>query len=198
MALTHSQSQTPALQRGLARGLALIAVVFGAALVVAGCKPNVGDTCEKGKAACIDGKSMLSCQEGKFISVPCKGAKGCGVEGDSVKCDVSGNAAGDLCSKDDEGTGACSADGKAQVVCKGGKFASTPCRGPKGCKDATCDNSLSHLGDPCDMTGLLCTDDGKAAARCKDGKWVKEQDCANPCKVEGETIVCDAPAKAAP
>src|SRR5207249_3648910 len=115
----------------------------------AGCKPGVGDACEKGNVTCVDGKNAVVCQSSKYVAVPCKGANGCAGEKAAATCDASGNAAGDACSTDEEGSAWCAADSKAKLLCKGGKLAAEPCRGPKGCKGQSCDTSFAEVGDPC-------------------------------------------------
>ena len=97
------------------------------------CKAKVGDSCTAGTAACMDDKNGLACEGGKFISVPCKGAKGCALASDQVTCDASGNAAGDICGSDSEGNGDCTPDNKHAIVCKSGKWAINDCGG--GCID---------------------------------------------------------------
>jgi len=72
-----------------------------------GCKSKPGDSCKMGTAVCADEHSELSCQDGKLIAAPCKGAKGCATNGSLVECDVSANADGDVCSTEDENKGAC-------------------------------------------------------------------------------------------
>ena len=70
--------------------------VLGCSLALAstslllGCKPKAGAACEKGRALCQDGKTELSCQDGKYLAAPCKGPKGCYTQGQSLFCDISG------------------------------------------------------------------------------------------------------------
>ena len=162
------------------------------------CKTKAGDSCTSGQAACLDDKTSLACQDGKFIATPCKGAKGCKVIGATVECDISGNAAGDVCSKDDEGNTSCTTDGKQQIECKGGKFVVHPCRGPDGCKQtgimANCDVSIAQVGDACEGAtgGYACSVDKKALLKCKNGKFEVDEACAagKPCKITGETAGC--------
>jgi hypothetical protein len=80
------------------------------------------DRCTGQGAACrVDKKAELGCKDGKMqLSSLCRGAKGCTVEADKVFCDNSIAKAGDQCP--DEGDGACSDDGKAILLCTGGKF----------------------------------------------------------------------------
>jgi len=176
----------------------LIAVAGLIVGVGCACKTKAGDSCTKGQAACKDDNTSLSCQDGKFIESPCKGAKGCKVEGATVDCDITGNAAGDLCSTDDEGNTACSADGKTQIECKGGKYAVQQCRGPDGCKQngllANCDVSIAQLGDACEGVtgGYACSVDKKALLKCKNGKFEVDEQCpaGKPCKIAGDSAGC--------
>jgi hypothetical protein len=95
-------------------------------------RPKAGDRCNKGDAVCADAKSELTCDGGKLAKFACKGPSGCTETDKEVKCDFAGAAAGDPCSRDDEGDLACSADGKSSIECKGGKYVVTACK--KGCK----------------------------------------------------------------
>jgi hypothetical protein len=181
------------------RALVSVGLVLAAATAVAaiGCgKPKAGDACEKGRALCQDDKTELSCQGGKYLAAPCKGAKGCYTQGQNLFCDISGNAAGDVCSTDDEGNAACSADAKGIIVCEKGKYVVRPCRGPSGCKTsgdtAECDTSVGELGDPCSGTGYACSVDRKSLLQCKDGKAVLDEKCESgqSCKSEGDKVGC--------
>ncbi len=175
--------------------LVAAAIAFGTGC---GCKKKAGDSCAKGEAACKDDRTTLSCQDGKFIESPCKGANGCKVEGATVDCDISGNANGDPCSKEEEGNTACSGDGKSQIECKGGAYVVHPCRGPDGCKQtgmmANCDVSIAQQGDLCEGVtgGYACSLDNKALLKCKNGKFEVEEQCPaeKPCKVEGNSAGC--------
>jgi hypothetical protein len=117
----------------VSRGLAAALLLMSMAVLSTACKAKVGDSCTAGTAACQDDKNGLACEGGKFIAVPCKGAKGCSVANDQVTCDASGNAAGDICGTDSEGNGDCTPDGKSAIVCKSGKWAINACSG--GCID---------------------------------------------------------------
>ncbi len=174
-------------------------IALGALLLVvaaAGCEAKVGDVCEAGKAACKDGKTELTCEKGKFIAAACKGPKGCRVESGSLHCDVSGNAEGDPCSTDDEGSAQCRPDAKSIVACEKGKYAFSPCRGPKGCTQkgdtATCDTTLGQAGDKCEGTGYACSVDRKSVLKCTGGKAVVDEKCPGKqtCKSAGNKVGC--------
>lgn len=153
-------------------------------------KPKVGDPCTKGTGACLDAKNQLACQAGKFVSIPCKGAAGCVESGTSLRCDVSGNETGDLCSAEDEGTGVCTPDGKEMVKCVGGKFRRDVCDGRKGCTENTCYTRIK-VGDPCDRGKSDCADE-KTELTCQAGKFIATP-CKGPkgCHEEASQVVCD-------
>ena len=112
-----------------------------------------------------------------------------------MRCDISGNAAGDPCSTDDEGAAACLGGGKGMIVCEKGKYASRPCRGPGGCKEAVkvdCDESAAEIGDACSGGGYKCSVDHKSLLQCKDGKAVLDEKCpeGQSCKEQGNQVGC--------
>ncbi len=170
---------------------------FAAFTMLPGCTAKAGDACTKGTASCADGSNELTCQDGKFIQAPCKGAKGCKVEGEKMTCDISANKAGDVCSKDDEGNSACTADGKSLIQCLKGAYVVSACGGPAACKQKDskyeCDKSIAAVGDSCEGAGNACSTDGKSLLECKGGKLAASAECkgAKGCKVEGDKINCD-------
>lgn len=101
-----------------------------------GCKPSSSVSCDTSRAnpgeACgaalpenwscsADGKALLACKDKRWTeSRKCRGAKGCKVSGAVVGCDTSIADEGDACAQEREA--ACSADGKAALECKGGKY----------------------------------------------------------------------------
>ena len=180
------------LKTWLMSGLGAISLL----VAIQACTSKAGDACEKGKGACKDNNTALACNDGKFIEVPCKGAKGCTIANDTLDCDLSGNQVGDICAKDQEGEAQCAADGKSYLVCKSGKFAVTPCRGPGGCKydgkTSKCDNAVGQEGDGCEGDSYVCSVDGKALLKC-DGKNLKvDEKCVDggTCKAEGTSAGC--------
>jgi hypothetical protein len=86
-----------------------------------------GDPCgsEGERYSCsVDKKSELRCDKGKWKVVgKCGGPGGCEAKYPVVKCDSSIASAGDPCARDKDA--ACSADGKAILECKNGKFVQT-------------------------------------------------------------------------
>jgi hypothetical protein len=144
------------------------------------------------------GRSELICQNGRYIQAPCKGPRGCGLTSKGVFCDISGNAPGDPCSTDEEGASAC-ADGKTMLVCTGGKFIATACRGPKGCETQDgrplCDTTVAEPGDACKEAEKpkACSSDGKQYLSCQGGKMTMQFQCLGPggCKSQAGKLECD-------
>jgi len=100
---------------------------------------TAGDPCtqESDLACSADGKSTLTCKSGKMTAtLPCKGPKGCSVNGTTVRCDDALSDVGDPCQstpgKDHFG---CAMDSKSLLKCDGVKFVqSDKCSGQKTCK----------------------------------------------------------------
>ena len=188
---------------GVVRLAVLIVVLL--ATFVACKKPKPGDACERGKASCLDPKTELQCQSGKFIAAPCRGPKGCAVASDMQTCDFSANGAGDTCSTEDDDIALCTSDKKSRVVCKTGQYVIEACKGPKGCFEegsdkVHCDATLADEGDEClsaqeDSGGLyVCSVDQKKSLRCDDGKFVVDEICRGPGGCEatsGLDLSCD-------
>ncbi|MBK7584226.1 MAG: DUF1962 domain-containing protein [Myxococcales bacterium] len=165
---------------------------------LAACKPAPGGSCDRGEAKCVDKQSQLVCQKGSYIQAPCKGPRGCGLTPTGVSCDITGNQPGDICSTDEEGASGC-IDAKTKIVCSGGKFAATTCRGPRGCETQEgrplCDLSVAEPGDACREADLTkaCSVDGKQYLSCRAGKMTMEFQCLGPngCKSEAGKLSCD-------
>jgi hypothetical protein len=84
---------------------------------------NKGDPCIKpGNVVCsADLKQMLQCKDGTYdIYRYCRGASGCSVQHDGPHCDESLAELNDPCGM--PGMVVCSNDGKAELICRGGKF----------------------------------------------------------------------------
>lgn len=181
-------------------GRALLA--FECSLVVsvwlcAGCKPGPGSSCDKGEARCLDNGRSLVCQEGKLIETPCRGPGGCSVAPDGVRCDITGNAPGDVCSTDQQGASACK-DGQTMLSCRGGRYVAVTCRGPNGCQSdgshSVCDQSMAAPLDDCDKEGTkACSVDGREVLACKQGKMSSYLLCRGPrgCTALGGKLDCD-------
>lgn len=121
------------------RSCVMAAAFLAWAVVAVGCldlddlEPKEGDPCNAG-VRCRDDQSMLSCEAGTFVSIPCRGPGGCSVSGTKLLCDPRGNLPGDRCAAANEERGFCSAsDPNAALICRNGVFATLECRGE--CED---------------------------------------------------------------
>lgn len=187
---------------------ASLLTAFSFLLFSAGCsKPAPGGACEDGKSktTCLDGATQLECKAGKWEASSCLGPKGCVADEKSASCDTSLSKEGDGCGR--EGNYACTVDKKAQLRCKGGKWASVEkCLGENGCDSSgmfsRCDSSLANEGDICEVDEkdpkkkrYACSVDQKAELLCKDGKWKAIEQCAGEkgCRSGGLVVSCDGP-----
>lgn len=144
-----------------------------------------------------DGKALLRCRSGAWhVASPCRGARGCGVEGMRVDCDVGAAERGEPCTR--EGDHACSVDGARALTCKSGVFhEATTCRGPRGCTAVAgavrCDDSRAAPGDACAVAGQLgCHASAEAIVRCDGAKFVDDERCASGkrCVVGERGVAC--------
>lgn len=151
-------------------------------------------------ACTADKTKALVCKEGRYGEWrACRGPDGCQVEGGrNVRCDTTLGEAGDPCAQ--QGTYACSADGKTMLLCDGSALAAaSSCRGPGGCRverethKVDCDDALAREGDPCDQAKrIACAEDRKAELGCQAGKYVKKRECRHTdCRLEGSELFCD-------
>lgn len=172
--------------------------LFGAlSLLLGGCKPSVGSSCDQGEARCLDAHRALVCQSEQFIETPCRGPDGCRAEAKGTACDVRANRAGDPCSTDEEGAAAC-ADATTLVACRGGAYVRATCRGKKGCVEegghALCDTTLAERGEVCATEEKkACALDGKQVLACHDGRMQPRYECrgARGCSVHSGKLDCD-------
>lgn len=104
---------------------------------------KVGALCQEGSACEEGGKHTLKCIDKKMVAVStCGGPNGCVYKEDEgkVSCDTSVNEVGAICR---EGSGSCSADGHALLICKDGHLVvGEECNGPQG----ACANINHNLG----------------------------------------------------
>lgn len=178
-------------------GLAFAALAL---VSVDACKPKAGDDCQAD--TCGDEKTLLACKNGKLIPLPCDGSKGCKLEGQTPKCDFSGNKVGSPCDDRFLGRRQCKGD-KEATTCMNGKWAVVACSG--GCSSTSegdvkeCTSTTAKAGENCDRSFQVkqaCEPDGKSVTECtKDGKWVFVRHCrgAKGCAVDtkkGE-VDCD-------
>lgn len=179
-----------------------VAVALVGALVVSithsACKhvPGPGDECKPTDIRCVDPKTELACQSGVFISAPCKGPLGCREDGKRLVCDFSGNATGDPCSTDEEGSARCVGEDQ-RITCMAGKYFVDFCRGPEACKSTgtsvKCDQTKGQDGDPCVGKSNACSTDGKRVITCHDGRFVTTAHCEGEggCSVTASQVDCD-------
>jgi len=159
-------------------------------------EPGPGDECKPTDIRCVDPGTELACQKGVFIAVPCKGPAGCRENGKHLACDVTGDAEGDPCSTDEEGTATCIGSDR-RITCRAGKLTIDFCRGESGCRSEAgavrCDHSKGELGDPCGGQTHACTLDGKAVLACHDGKLAQVALCpgVSGCSASQGKIDCD-------
>lgn len=166
---------------------------------------NVGDNCDQlGDVACaVDKKSALECQNGKFVlAEPCKGARGCIVEGNEISCDNDVSDVDDPCRT--EGDYACTSDKAMVLKCVNKKFtALNACRGKDACRvmvlpeekkvDFMCDDTVAKEGDPCDTENEgACSMDKTEYLHCRANKFVKDKACPGGCTFDekGEHFEC--------
>lgn len=159
-------------------------------------EPGPGDPCKPQEIRCLDPKTELACQKGKFIAAPCKGPMGCREEGKSLVCDFTGNAEGDVCSTEEDGNARCIGADR-RVTCRGGRYTIDHCRGSDGCKSTgtllRCDQTRAEPGDPCRGQTSACALDGKAALSCVDGRIRLAAACPGEggCSFAGREVSCD-------
>ena len=63
-------------------------------------KPQAGKVCpvqDHGKWTCSDRENALYCDGGKYVAIPCRGAKGCTGKPTEASCDASLGRVGDVC-----------------------------------------------------------------------------------------------------
>lgn len=94
---------------GVLAALALCGVACG--------PPKAGDSCSAAGFLCADNQNAMECYDGSWRELPCKGAQGCTRDGESIKCDMSANIAGDACATTVVRKGICTADLKATLTC---------------------------------------------------------------------------------
>lgn len=170
-----------------------------ALLAFSGCKPGPGSSCDAHEARCLDDKRALVCDAGKFVETPCKGKGGCATDQQlqRTNCDISGNQAGDACSSSNEGVAVCQGE-QAMLSCRGRKYESVPCRGPRGCQmlgdQANCDQSVAEVSEPCKKENAkACSADKRQVLSCKDGHMGELYFCRGEqgCSSAGGKLGCD-------
>jgi hypothetical protein len=174
--------------------------------------PKVGDVCTPDdrilSVTCEDPSNGLVCQDGKLISVPCRGPKGCNGTGPSAACDDDLGTEGEACIMPGQGwtrgtNVACSMEQKAWLECASGKWKLvSSCKGPMGCavKGSTlhCDDDYADIGDRCrtvaDEVNVACTLDKTSLLVCRYDTFVLASPCKGPkgCSSDSDKLHCDA------
>lgn len=106
------------------RPLALLVLAASMCLTACG-GAKEGGTCSTNGFLCADTTAALECKGGLWVKLPCKGSGGCKREADVVKCDMSGNVAGDACASTAQGRGLCTSDMKGTLECRDGVLVKT-------------------------------------------------------------------------
>jgi hypothetical protein len=100
-------------------------VIAAWAALLASCGPAPGTECDTAGYRCASTSSALECRDGKWRSLPCRGALGCTVTDGQVDCDVSRNRIDDACGEAHEGFSICDPTGTAVLECRVGTFLQT-------------------------------------------------------------------------
>jgi hypothetical protein len=162
------------------------------------CKPAPGSSCDPGEARCLDATTEIVCEDGRFVVTPCKGKGGCSTLRERTACDISGNEAGDPCSKSDEGVAVCVTP-EAMLACRGRKLEQVACRGPRGCElvgaQASCDQSVAAAGESCTpaASSPACALDKASVLSCQDGRMTQLYRCRGEggCVSASGKLSCD-------
>jgi hypothetical protein len=188
--------------------LASVSVAAGLVLLLSQCKglkPTPGAPCvTNGKYQCSDPASALLCQSGKYVTLPCRGPRGCSGFGASSMCDDDLAQEGDACMQTLNDNYACAVDHTKEFICKAGKFTAVrTCKGPKKCTVSgdtiNCDDSMADVGDVCVVdpgdANYGCSPDKKNEVVC-DGptsKFTVAQACRGQrgCNIENDKVYCD-------
>lgn len=99
----------------------LFSMLLGS-LLLSACGAKAGDACSGTGYQCASEKEALECRDKVWRSLPCKGGGGCTESDKTISCDMRNNVDGDACAASAEGTGLCTADGKAVLECRQGKL----------------------------------------------------------------------------
>ena len=187
------------------RRCALLALAAAWATLLGAChaRPAPGGKCKDAEPiACVGKDRALVCVSGAWSELPCKGAAGCTVHGDSAECDDTIAAEGDPCPHDPPVDYACTPDHAEALVCQDGRFVVwRHCRGPALCqveggRNIRCDTTLGEPGDPCGQAGTYsCSTDRSLMLACDGASFRAASSCRGPagCGVERESrkVECD-------
>jgi hypothetical protein len=97
----------------------LFSLLLGS-LLLSACGAKAGDSCSGSGYLCSSDKEALECRDKVWRALPCKGESGCTESGDTIQCDMRGNDDGDACAASAEGSGMCTANGRAVLECRMG------------------------------------------------------------------------------
>jgi hypothetical protein len=88
-------------------------------IALAACgSPQPGGPCDTAGFLCASSTSAMECQLQKWVALPCRGPSGCQRDGNTIKCDMSGDMEGDACASSAVGSGLCTSDGMATLECR--------------------------------------------------------------------------------
>jgi hypothetical protein len=190
----------------------LVAAVFSVCLVVClsqckGLKPTPGGPCvTNNKFTCNDPASAMLCQNGKYVTMACRGPKGCRGVGANSQCDDNLAQEGDACQTTLNDNYSCSVDHLKELICKDGKFATArTCKGPKKCtvntlaEEIECDDSIGDVGDVCRAepgdANYGCSTDKKIEVVCDaaTSKFQPSNTCRGMkgCYIDNQRVYCD-------
>lgn len=170
----------------------LLVAVVALATTLGACKPKVGGSCKiDTKEVCVEDKKALSCHDGKWEEMSCRGPEGCSKESGEHVCDQSVAEDKDVCNLVDDFV--CTADKKGMLQCTKNKWTLVQsCLGERACvmekKKVTCDNSVASIGDACrEEEDYACSVDKKAALACRKSVFTQASLCKGPkgCRVTG-------------
>ncbi|HEY6458963.1 MAG TPA: hypothetical protein VIY73_02400 [Polyangiaceae bacterium] len=188
----------------------LASAVFCVGLVIIlsqckGLKPTPGAPCvTNGRFQCTDSSSAMLCQNGKYVSLSCRGPRGCRGVGASSQCDDDLANEGDACMMTLNDNYSCSVDHGKEFICKNGIFTAVrTCKGPKKCTVTgdmiNCDDSLADVGDVCVVdpgdANYACSTNKQVETVCDaaTSKFLPSNTCRGPkgCWVENQVVHCD-------
>jgi hypothetical protein len=187
------------------RTAAAYAAILAALVGACRARPAAGGKCDLATGSaplvCETPGRALVCESGTWSQVPCGGAAGCEVHGDTSHCDDTVAAEGDACPPELPVDYACTADHAEALVCEGGHFALwRHCRGAEGCRvtegrNVYCDTMAGEPGDPCVPPTYTCSSDKTLLLRCDGTTLHAASSCRGPagCSAERESrkAACD-------
>src|SRR5687768_8833320 len=104
------------------RSSPVFVVVAAGVVLLGGCPPAEGGSCDTDRYECVGTALALECRSGTWREIPCRGPEGCLDQDGFIHCDVEGSRVGDACGDGHEGWSVCTPDGKALLECRGGTW----------------------------------------------------------------------------